>query len=434
MKDNTVYKPLKVQEKVLDIVKECFENENNGVMDARQVALGKLEEFLIETGDGSYTLESECLNDSSETMHTFHGGLEESLEKYVKPSHLIGRDDVHILDICSGLGYTAAVCLEYLNDETKNTVKNPHIRIEMVEISSLTLATGLIIPSPLKSHEIVKKAIEDKLFSIGFLKHRMISKEIPANIQLDVHIIDAREIVKNSALETPQDHSNSTGSDRVVGGSNNRNKKFDAILLVPFSPGVSPELYSIDFLKGISPLLKDDGMLLTYTSSSAVRYSLIELGLYIGEGPSFGRSGGTIASPIKENIEKPLSSNDERMVALSDAGIPFRDAELNNSSLKISETRQNERSIARKQYKLASTVKSPVYLFNDIDEGRLRRRVLKDLKKFGIEDLVSEKSKFIVCPQYKECICGNGCEPIDNSSKRVIEMDKRLNIIIENQE
>ena len=49
----------------------------------------------------------------------------------------------------------------------------------MVEISPLTLATGLIIPSPVKSHEIVKKAIEDKLFSTGFLKFRTIKEKIP---------------------------------------------------------------------------------------------------------------------------------------------------------------------------------------------------------------------------------------------------------------
>jgi tRNA U34 5-methylaminomethyl-2-thiouridine-forming methyltransferase MnmC len=434
MKDNNVYKPLKVQEKVLDIVRKCFKNENNGVMDSRQIALVELGEFLIETGDGSFTFQSESFDNSSETMHTFHGGLEESLEKYVKPSHLIGKQDVHIMDICSGLGYTAAVCLEYLNDKTKNIVKNPDICIEMVEISPLTLAAGLIIPSPLKSHEIVKKAIEDQLFSIGFLKHRMMTNEIPSNIQLNVHIIDAREIVKNSVLETTaKDHFIGTESEQLIGCSDEQNKKFDAILLVPFSPGVSPELYSIDFLKGIIRLIKNNGMLLTYTSSSAVRYSLIELGLYVGEGPSFGRSGGTLASPSKKYIEKPLSSNDERMVALSDAGIPFRDSELNNSGFEIGERRQNERAKARKEYKLASTVKSPVYLFNDIDEGRLRRRVLKELKKFGIEDLISEKSKFIVCPQYKECMCGDGCEYIDNSSERVIEMEKRLNIIIENQ-
>ena len=139
MKNNKVYKPLKVQEKVLDIVRECFKNENNGDMNARESALDELDEFLIETGDGSFTLQSESFDNSSETMHTFHGGLEESIEKYVKPSHLIGKNDVHIMDICSGLGYTAAVCLEYLNDETKNTVKNPNICIEMVEISPLTI-------------------------------------------------------------------------------------------------------------------------------------------------------------------------------------------------------------------------------------------------------------------------------------------------------
>ena len=433
MKDNSVYKPLKVQDKVLDIVKECFKNENNGVMDARQVALGELDKFLIETGDGSFTLESECLDNSSETMHTFHGGLEESLEKYVKPSHLMGKDNVHILDICSGLGYTAAVCLEHLNDETNNTIKNPDICIEMVEISPLTLAAGLIIPSPIESHEIVKKAIEDHLFSIGFLEHRMITTEIPANIRINLHIIDAREIVKNSA-KTDRDHDIVVNSEQLVDISDDNKEKFDAILLVPFSPGVSPELYSIDFLRGIGTLLKNNGMLLTYTSSSAVRYSLIESGLYVGEGPSFGRSGGTLASHHKDYIEKPLSSNDERMVALSDAGIPFRDHELTESGFQITERRQNERAQARKAYKFATTVKSSVYLNNDIKEGRLRRRVLKDIKKFGIEDLNSEKAKFIVCPQYKECICGYGCEYLDNSSARVIEMEKRLNIIIKNQE
>ena len=57
--------------------------------------------------------------------------------------------------------------------------------------------------------------------------------------------------------------------------------------------------------------------------------------------------------------------------------------------------------MARKHYKFASTVKSPVYLCKDIDESRLRRRVLKDIRKLGFEDLVSEKSRYVVCPQYE---------------------------------
>lgn len=421
MEDNNEYKPVKVQKKVLDIVEECFKNENNGIIDIRQISLMKLDEFLIKTGDGSYTLVSEGLEDSAESMHTYHGGVEESLEKYVRPAHLIGKKKVHILDICSGLGYTTGICLEYLNDENQNPIKNPDITIEMVEISPLTLAAGLIIPSPIKSHEIVKKVIEDKLHSIGFLKHRMISEEIPENIKLNVHIMDARTIVKSSPIKR--------SCENLL---DNLNLKYDAIFLAPFSPGKSPELYTFDFLAGLKALLKEDGMFLTYTSSSAVRFSLIKLGLYVGEGPSFGRSGGTLASFTKENVEKPLSLVDERMIGLTDAGTPFRDQGLDNTGLVIKEMRQNERMKARNGYKFASTVKSPVYLFNDLEEGRLKRRVLKDIKKFGIQDLNSDKSKFIVCPQYEQCICGNGCKYIDNSSERVIEMEKRLNKIIEN--
>lgn len=431
MKDNTAYKPLKIQEKVLNIVKECFNNENNGDMNARQIALDRMSEFLIETGDGSFTLESEQLNNSAETMHTYHGGLDESLEKYVKPSHLIGKDNAHIMDICSGLGYTAAVCIEYLNGDA-NTIKNPNIVIEMVEISPLTLAAGLIIPSPIKSHEIVKKAIEEKLYSIGFLKHMIISKEIPENIRINIHITDARAIVKDSKPKTLDNHSIDTKKELSYDNFSDFIKPYDAIFLAPFSPGVSPELYTFDFLAGLKNLLNEDGMFLTYTSSSAVRFSLIKSGLYVGEGPSFGRSGGTLASFTKENIENPLSLIDERMIGLTDAGTPFRDQGLDHTGLEIKQMRQNERMKSRNGYKFASTVKSPVYLFNDLEEGRLKRRVLKDIKKFGIHDLNSEKSKFIVCPQYEQCICGNGCKYIDNSSERVIEMEKRLNKIIEN--
>jgi tRNA U34 5-methylaminomethyl-2-thiouridine-forming methyltransferase MnmC len=408
MTDND-YKPLKVQDKVLKIVENCFNKENNGDMGARRAALSELDEFLIETGDGSYTLKSEGF---SETMHTHHGGLEESLAKYVKPSHFRGMPDVSVLDICSGLGYTAAVCLEYLNVKEKNRV-DTKINIDMVEISPLTLATGLIIPSPLKSHEIIKKAIENKLYDIGYLKNQLIKQVIPDNIELNIMLSDARQLVK--------DQSN----------PNHIPKKYDSIFLVPFSPGVSPELYSIEFLSGIKNLLKDEGMLLTYTKSAAVRYALINSGLYVGEGPRFGRSGGTLASFSQLKIETPLSKNDERMIALSDAGTPFRDDDLNSNGFEINERRQNERDKARKDYKFASTVKSPVYLCKDISESRLKRRIMKDFIKLGFEGAVSEKSRYLVCPQYDRCICGCGCIKLHGSSERVLEMEKRLNEIIE---
>jgi len=40
-----------------------------------------------------------------------------------------------------------------------------------------------------------------------------------------------------------------------------------------------------------------------------------------------------------------------------------------------------------------------IYLDKDIEEERLKRRVLKNIKMLGIDDLKSEEAKFIVCPQ-----------------------------------
>lgn len=431
MRKSDIYKPIKVQENVLKIVDECFMDERNGNLDARKLAFEKLEEYLIKTDDGSYTLKSEGLN--GETMHTYHGGVDESREKYVKPAKLAEKDSVRVLDICSGLGYTAAVCIEYLNNELTSSGEKPDITIDMVEISELTLATGLILPSPISSHQIVKKAIEDQLFSTGFLNHRQIKCSIPDNIHLNVHITDAREFVGNKNSETDNRNINIKLSSSLNPSINdNSNEYYDAVFLAPFSPSKSPELFSLELLGGIKYLLKPDGMFLTYTAASAVRSALVILGFYIGEGPSFGRSGGTLASLTADNIEKSLSKKDERMVALTDAGVPLKDPDLNDSSDEIVERRKAERAVARAEYKFASTVKSPIYLCNDTADGRLKRRVLKDIRRLGFEDLISEKTKYLVCPQYTECICGRGCEYLEFSNERIIEMEKRLDELVKN--
>ena len=87
--------------------------------------------------------------------------------------------------------------------------------------------------------------------------------------------------------------------------------------------------------------------------------------------------------------------------------------------------------LLEKSTKFASTVQSPVYLCNDIEESRLRRRVLKDFRKLGFEDPVSKKSRYLVCPQSSKCICGNECKPLGSSMERVLEMEKRLIKILE---
>ena len=167
-------------------------------------------------------------------------------------------------------------------------------------------------------------------------------REIHDRTSINIYIDDARNVIK------------------LI----NNYKNYDSIFLDPvFAPKI-PELYSIEFFRFLKNLLDDDRVILTYTSAAPVRAAMIHAGLYIGEGPLFGRkSGGTIASRAPEVIERQLSANDERMIALSDAGIPFRDPKLNGSSDELIEKRENERKSVRGTIRFASTVKTQyIYL------------------------------------------------------------------------
>lgn len=137
-----------------------------------------------------------------------------------------------------------------------------------------------------------------------------------------------------------------------------------------------------------------------------------------------------MASLNKEIIDKPLSMNDERMIALSDAGIPFHDPDLKGSSQEILQRRKQEREISRGNDRFSSTVKTPIYLNRELEEGRLKRRVLRNLNKLGFDDLTSDKSRFVVCPQYSDCICGRNCKNYDNSRERINEMNNRLTSLL----
>jgi tRNA U34 5-methylaminomethyl-2-thiouridine-forming methyltransferase MnmC len=397
---NKDYQALTPAEDALNIIRKCFQNEKRGNRKARDDAKEDLKKFLVKTDDGSYTVNSNKRFGKSETMHTYHGALTESLEKFVKPAKLKGKNKVSILDICSGLGYNAASCIEFLDKMTE-------IEIDMVEISPETVGAALLIENPVKSYEIIKRVVEEYFYEKGTLEFKFHKLEIPDRLNINIYIEDARDLVKKFQYK----------------------KKFDAIFLDPFSPAKSPELYTLEFFLKLKNLLKNDGIILTYTSAAPVRSAMVHAGLYVGEGPQFGRRGGTLAAKNPEIIKKPLSMDDERMIALSDAGIPFIDPKLNESSKNIIKMREDERKAARGRTRFASTVKIPIYLYKDIEEERLKRRVLRNIKMLGIDDLKSEEAKFIVCPQFNECICSCGYGKMNNSKDRINEMIKRLEMI-----
>lgn len=387
-----------INDDIFDLVNSCFELEKSTRNNEGRVNFfDTYKNYFVLTDDGSYSINSKEINHKIETLHTSTGAISESFEKFIKPMKFNYEEDIAILDICAGLGYNSSAAI---GDFMKNSSKS-NLTIDMVEISYATLACGLLVPSPIKAHDITKKAIEDELIKQDYATLSLETCEIPENIDINVYIEDARQTVQKLKDNT-----------------------YDAIFLDPFSQNMAPELFSLEFFKEFRRVIKDDGIVATYTSSAPVRAAFIEADFYIGQGPIFGRKqGGTLASPNPLMLDTALPKNDEIRIALSDVGIPFRDPNLNNSSDYILEKRTEERHNARHTTKISSAVKTPIFLACEMDDEKLKRRVERNLAKMNIPSTTSDEAFYIV-----ECenSYSKKQDEKNNSRNRILDMEKKL--------
>lgn len=388
-----------INDDIFDLVNECFQQERSSQnKESRVNFFDTYNDFFVLTDDGSYSINSKEINNKVETLHTSTGAISESFEKFIKPMKFDYSKDIAILDICAGLGYNSSAAIA---DFIKNSTDS-NLKVDMVEISKATFACGILVPSPIPEHDITKKAIEDELVKQNYASLSLEECEIPENIDINVFIEDARQTVQNLEDNT-----------------------YDAIFLDPFSQNMAPELFSLEFFKEFRRIIKDNGIIATYTSSAPVRAAFIEAGFYIGLGPIFGRKqGGTLASPNPEMIDYSLPKNDEIRIALSDVGIPFRDPGLNNSSDFILDNRATERQDARHNTKISSAVKTPIFLGDAMeDDEKLKRRVERNLAKMNISSTTSKEAFYIIeCEnEYSE-----NQDSKNNSTTRILDMKKRL--------
>ena len=391
-----------IDETIYDLINQAFDNERK-YDDAkyRNSIFKEHKEYFVKTDDGSYSIKSKEINHKVETLHTSTGAISESFEKFIKPLKLNYDEDIAILDICAGLGYNSSAAID---DFMKNSDGSTNLHIDMLEISKPTLAAGLMVPSPIEAHDITKKAIEQSLIDCDYASLELEETVIPRNIDLKIHIDDARQVIQKLP-----------------------DKTYDAIFLDPFSQNMSPELVSVEFFREFRRVIKDDGIVCTYTSSAPVRMGFIEADFYVSLGPIFGRfQGGTLASPSPKNLTKSLPKNDEIKMALSDVGIPFRDPNLNLSSKEILDNRTEERHLARHNTKISSAVKTPIFLAQEMDDEPLKRRVERNLAKMNIPGVLSKEAFYIVEPMadYKEEYLED-----NNTRTRVLEMMRRLDDI-----
>lgn len=387
-----------INDDIFDLVNECFDQErstrNN---ESRLNFFDTYKDYFVLTDDGSYSINSKEINNKVETLHTSTGAISESFEKFIKPMKFNYDDDIAILDICAGIGYNTSAAVA---DFMKNS-HDSNLTVDMVEISSATLACGLLVPSPIKEHDITRKAIEDELIRQNYAGLSLEKTEIPSNININVYIEDARKTVQKLEDDT-----------------------YDAIFLDPFSQNMAPELFSVEFFRQFRRVIKDDGIVATYTSAAPIRAGFIEAGFCIGLGPIFGRKqGGTLASPNPLMLDYSLPKNDEIRIALSDVGIPFRDPSLDDNSDIILERRTEERHAARHNTKISSAVKTPIFLASEMDDEKLKRRVERNLAKMNIPSTTSDEAFYIV-----ECenSYNEKQDEKNNSTNRILEMEKRL--------
>ena len=393
VRDSTV-----IDDTIYGLINEAFEMErktNNP--EYRNSIFKENMEYFVKTDDGSYSIKSREINHKVETLHTSTGAISESFEKFIKPLKLNYEEDIAILDICAGLGYNTSAAVD---DFLKNSRGNASLQVDMLEISKPTLAAGLLVPSPIEAHDITKVAIEEELLKEGYASLRMENSKIPDNVDINLYIDDARRVIQN--LE---------------------DDKYDAIFLDPFSQNMAPELVSLDFFNEFRRVIKENGIVATYTSSAPVRMAFIEADFYVSQGPIFGRfQGGTLASPTTINLTKSLPRNDEIRMALSDVGVPFRDPDLNLSSKEILDNRTEERHRARHNTKISSAVKTPIFLGQEMEDEPLKRRVERNLARMNIPGVLSDEAlpEEDWCEDYRE----------DNNSRtRILEMMSRLDEI-----
>ncbi len=116
----------------------------------------------------------------------------------------------------------------------------------------------------------------------------------------------------------------------------NCNNKYNFIFLDAFTPVKCPALWTIQFFKLLFEHLADDGMILTYSTSSAVRNAFLQNGFYVGKiyDEKLKKYIGTVASKKSELIKYPLEQYDIDLIN-SKAGICFYDENLSldNSSI-----------------------------------------------------------------------------------------------------
>jgi len=219
----------------------------------------------IESEDGSFTAYS---TEFEEHYHsTKDGALHESLSKHVLPAlrHTHSKDEITILDICFGLGFNTFATLHALKDSDKKiNIYSPEFDKEL--ISSLK---HFNFPKDFDDFKEIITAISEE------------GKYESDKLSITIYLGDARAFVNETDV------------------------KFDIVYQDAFSPKSNPALWTSEYFKDISSLMKEDAILTTYSIALPIRIALHEnaLQVYLHKGEGF-RSSTLACKSVLDEYEK----------------------------------------------------------------------------------------------------------------------------------
>ena len=228
----------------------------------------------IKSDDGSFTAYSKEFDEHYHS--TKDGALHESLSKHVLPAlkYTQDLDEITILDICFGLGFNTLATLYALkNSEQKIKIYSPEFDEDLVR--------SLVDFTYPKDFEVYKEIISAL---------SQTQKYESENLSIYIYLGDARKFVRETEI------------------------KFDVVYQDAFSPSSNPLLWTSEYFKDISALMKPEAILTTYSIALPIRIALYENGLnvYLHSGEGFRSS--TLASKSeltyeKVNVEHKMSCN-----------------------------------------------------------------------------------------------------------------------------
>lgn len=134
------------------------------------------------------------------------------------------------------------------------------------------------------------------------------------------------------------------------------NNLYDIIFLDAFTPSKCPCLWSYEFFKELYKRLSADGIILTYSTSAAVRAAMLEAGFYVGKiyNERTNYFTGSVCTKSNKVIKHELSEYELGLLKTK-AGIFYRDKNLNASNEAIIAERKieikNSRRITSSSYK-----------------------------------------------------------------------------------